>query len=348
MVLKRLKCNGFRNLRDAEIQFAEDFNYITGENGAGKTNLLEAIFYAGNASSFRASEDRSLIRCGAESLRVEGAADRERSGAVYADQTSKRMTLAGRPVSRISDFLGWLSVTVMSIDDIWIVRGAPARRRAFLDWTIAKLSATYAADLAEYRRVVYQRNRFLQSGGDNGHDELFEAFDERLIERGNEIYRKRAARLPEIKERFAEFGRQFSAKGFALDYQSSCADMRLDPDLLRRVRPRELAIGQTMAGPHRDDLVLTIDGRAMRSYASEGEERAAAISLRLAEAEMIFRAKGERPVLLLDEVAAELDRVKREILQGLLQGQVFYASTQAPVGGRGRSFRVRDGAVEVS
>lgn len=340
-------------MRDAEIQFAEDFNYVTGDNGAGKTNLLEAIFYACNASSFRESEDRSLIRFGAECLRVEAEADGDRSGAVYADASRKRITLGGRHVSRISDFIGWLSVTVMSIDDIWIVRGSPARRRAFLDWTIAKLSATYAADLAEYRKVVFQRNRFLQAYRDSGSDKLFEVFDERLIESGNEIYKKREAKLPEIRKRFAEFGQQFSSKGFDINYQSSCANMRLDADFLGRVRPREIALGQTVAGPHRDDLVFLINGRSMRTYASEGEERAASISLKLAEAEMLFQARGERPVLLLDEVGAELDLTKREILQDLVKGQVFYASTQLPAsnpgaGSRCRWFCIKDGTVEVS
>lgn len=353
MVLKRIRYQGFRNLRDAEIQFAEDFNYVTGDNGAGKTNLLEAIFYACNASSFRESEDRNLIRFGAECLRVEAEADGDRSGAVYADAGKKRITLDGKRVSRISDFVGWLGVTVMSIDDIWIVRGSPAKRRAFLDWAIAKLSTTYAADLVEYRKVVFQRNRFLQSYRDNGSERLFEVFDERLIESGNAIYKKREAKLPEIRERFAEFGQQFSSKGFDVDYQSSCANMRLDPGFLRRLRPREIALGQTVAGPHRDDLIFLIGGRSMRTYASEGEERAAAISLKLAEAEMLCQARGERPVLLLDEVGAELDLMKRQILQELLKGQVFYASTQLPAsrsgaGSRYRSFCVTDGAVEVS
>jgi DNA replication and repair protein RecF len=286
-------------------------------------------------------------------LRVEAEADGDRSGAVYADADRKRVTLGGKSVSRLSSYIGWLSVTVMSIDDIWIVRGSPARRRAFLDWAIAKLSSTYAADLTEYRKVVFQRNRFLQIYRDNGSEKLLESYDERLIESGNEIYKKREAKLPEIRMRFAEFGQQFSTKGFDVNYQSSCAKMRLDAGLLRRVRPREIALGQTLAGPHRDDLVFLINGRPMRSYASEGEERAASIALKLAEAEMLFAARGERPILLLDEVGAELDLGKREILQGLLKGQVFYASTQMPAsspgaGRRGRTFRIKDGAVEVS
>lgn len=340
-------------MADAELQFAEDLNYITGDNGAGKTNLLEAIFYACNASSFRESDDQSLLRFGSQFFRIEARAADDRNGAVYVDAQRKRMTLAGNNVPRMSDFIGWLGVVIMSIDDIWIVRGAPSKRRAFLDWTIAKISPAYAADLAEYRKVVRQRNRHLQTQAGDGAEELLEALDERLVHSGNEIYRKREAALPELKRRFAEFGADFGLRDLDLKYVSVCENMKMDCDMLRRVRPRELALGQTVIGPHRDDLLLSLGGRPMQHYASEGEERAASISLKLAEAEMLFRAKGDRPILLLDEVSAELDRKRREMLFGLLQGQVFYASTQPPDGMRfgersGRSMRIEKGTIEVS
>jgi DNA replication and repair protein RecF len=129
--------------------------------------------------------------------------------------------------------------------------------------------------------------------------------------------------------------------------------MQLNQDLLQRVRRREIALGQTVIGPHRDDLLFSINGRAMQHYASEGEERAASISLRLAEAEMLYKSRGERPILLLDETGAELDRKKQEVLLGLLKGQVFYASTQMPSlmpaqDKTGRFFNVEGGVVEVS
>jgi DNA replication and repair protein RecF len=353
MVLKRIEYQGFRNLVDAEIQLAEDLNYIIGDNGAGKTNLLEAIFYVGNASSFRESEDRSLLRIDAQFFRVEALAAGDQNAAVYFDTERKRMTLGGNNVSRISDFIGWLGVTIMSIDDIWIVRGAPSKRRSFLDWMIAKISPAYATDLAEYRKVVRQRNRYLQSYSENGSKKLFEVLDEKLIHSGNEIYKKREARLPELRERFAEFGSNFSLKKFDVDYLSVCANMRLDNDMLRRVRSREISLGQTVIGPHRDDLLFSMNGRPMQHYASEGEERAASISLKLAEAEMLYQSRGDRPILLLDEVSAELDQGKREILLGLLKGQIFYASTQLPDHGLGndklcRIFRIDQGTVEVS
>jgi len=353
MVLKHIEYQGFRNLVDTEIQLAADFNYMIGDNGAGKTNLLEAIFYAGNASSFRESEDRNLIRFDAEFLRVEASADESRNAAVYLDTNKKKLTLCGNSVSRISDFVGWLGVTIISIEDIWIVRGAPSKRRAFLDWAIAKLSPVYVADLIEYRKIVRQRNRFLQSLNENGSKKLFDVLDERLIKCGNEIYRKRAARLPELKTKFADFGASFSTKKFNVDYHCRCDNMELNENVLRRVRQREIALGQTVVGPHRDDLLFSIDGRAMQHYASEGEERAASISLKLAEAEMLYEARGERPVLLLDEASAELDSKKRDILLELLQGQVFFASTRMPpmkscAEKQTRVFHIERGVVEVS
>ncbi|MGB7055830.1 MAG: DNA replication and repair protein RecF [bacterium] len=353
MVLKHILYQGFRNLADAGIQFADDFNYMIGDNGAGKTNLLEAIFYAGNASSFRENEERNLIRFEADFLRVEATADEDRSAAVFLDKNRKKITLGGNNVPRISDFIGWLAVIIMSIEDIWIVRGAPAKRRAFLDWAIAKLSPAYIADLIEYRKIVRQRNKFLQSVNENGSKKLFDVLDEQLIKCGNEIYRRRAARLPELRTKFAEFGTNFSLKKFDVDYQSFCTNMELNQDLLKRVRLREIALGQTVIGPHRDDLFLSINGRAMQQYASEGEERAASISLKLAEAEMLYQSRGERPILLLDETSAELDRKRRDILLGLLKGQVFYASTQMPslkpVSDKAsRLFNIERGVVEVS
>lgn len=352
MVLNRIRYQGFRNLVDAEIQFAEDLNYIIGDNGAGKTNLLEAIFYAGNASSFRESDDRSLVRFGAGFFRLEAMAEGRQDATVYFDGERKRMTLNGNNVSRISDFIGWLGVTIMSIDDIWIVRGAPSKRRSFLDWAIAKISPAYAADLAEYRKILRQRNRYLQTYSENGSKKLFEILDEQLIQSGNEIYRKREAKMPELREKFVEFGANFSSNKYDVNYQSVCANMRLDNDTLRQVRAREISLGQTVVGPHRDDLLFSINGRPMQHYASEGEERAASIALKLAEAEMLYRSRSDRPILLLDEVSAELDRKNRRILLGLLKGQIFYASTQLPESKSGgehcRSFTVEGGAVEVS
>ncbi len=329
MTLERINYQGFRNLADAELQFAEDFNFIIGENGAGKTNLLEAIFYVGLASSFRAHEEKNLIRSDSLYLRVNAVAD-GREAIVYLDKRQKKLMIQDNEVHRLSDFIGWLGVTLLSIEDIWIVRGSPAKRRAFLDWAIAKVSPKYCTYLTEYHNIVRQRNKALQTACENGDTGLFEILDEQLIKTGNEIYQTREVHLPELKESVAQIGADLGLKKLNFQYQSTCPNMRLSQPTLSAAHQKEVLWGHTIVGPHRDDLLFSINGHSLKHYASEGEERAAAVSLKLAESELVYNKTGQRPILLLDEVAAEFDSVKKESLLSSLKGQVFYASTQLP------------------
>jgi len=329
MALERINYQGFRNLADAELKFADDFNFIIGQNGAGKTNLLEAIFYVGLASSFRVHEERNLIRSDSQFLRVNAVAN-GKSAIVYLDTERKKLMIQGNEVHRLSDFIGWLGITLLSIEDIWIIRGSPAKRRAFLDWAIAKVSPTYCTYVTEYRNIVRQRNKVLQSAHENGDVGLLEILDEQLIKAGNEIYRTREAHLPELKMNIKQIGADFGLEKLEMSYESTCPDMRLSQSLLKRACQKEMLWGQTTVGPHRDDLLFSINGHPLKHFASEGEERAAAVSLKLAESEYLYKKTGLRPILLLDEVAAEFDSIKKESLLNILKGQVFYASTQLP------------------
>ncbi|HEC77572.1 MAG TPA: DNA replication and repair protein RecF [candidate division WOR-3 bacterium] len=352
MALKRINYQGFRNLVDGELHFADDYNFIIGENGAGKTNLLEAIFYVGLASSFRARDEKNLICSGKQFLRIDAETE-EKNAFLYLDGNKKKLVLQGNEVRRLSEFIGWLGITLLSIEDLWIVRGAPSKRRAFLDWAIAKISPAYLDNLIEYRKILRQRNKILQSAHDNGKLDLLELFDEQMIKIGNEIYREREKKISELKEDIIKFSSEFGMKKFTLRYHSTCPEMRLDHTVLKRVREKELIFGHTLVGPHRDDLLFFTNGHPLKHYASEGEERAAAISLKLAESEMLYRKTKSRPVLLLDEAGAELDTVKKETFLNLLKGQIFYASTQAPrfirkEGSACRVFSVKKGQIEVS
>ncbi len=353
MMIKAIEYQGFRNLINGRLEFARDFNFITGENGAGKTNLLEMIYYAGMASSFRAREERRLICFGEDHLRID-ASSKNRQGTIYLDHTRKRLSLQGNEISRVTDFVGWLGVVILSIDDIWIIRGSPGRRRYFLDWAVARISPSYLGNLIAYRKVLKQRNRALQLFENNGNVRVLDALDEELIKYGNRIYEVRKDKLVALREYYNEIANRMGLKKFDFSYRCSADDMKLDTSQLERIRKREIALGQSLIGPHRDDLYFTIDGRAMQYYASEGEERVAAISLKLAEAEMYYRLKQERPVLLLDEVGAELDNFKKGLLLEQLKGQVFYASTQMP-GFNGiyqdrdlSFFIIKGGVIEVS
>ncbi len=352
MTLQRIEVQGFRNLHDTELDFAGDFNFLVGVNGAGKTNVLEAIFYVGLASSFRTKEERSLIRTGCEYLRVDAEAQEKRA-AVYLDEDQKRLTLQGNTIHRLSDFVGWLGITMLSIEDIWLIRGSPQRRRSFLDWVIAKVSPKYCSTLSEHRRVLRQRNKALQVAHESGDRRTLDAYDEQLIETSNEIYRERAAHLPLLRSRTQTMGCEMGLEKLDIQYESTCPDMHMNQESLRNAREKEIILGHTIIGPHRDDLFFSMNGFPLRNYASEGEERATAISLRLAEAEILSGNTGQRPILLLDEVSAELDEQRRKTLLGLLKGQVFYASTQLPQVANLKSkqytiFSVERGQIEVS
>ncbi|MBN2620180.1 DNA replication/repair protein RecF [candidate division WOR-3 bacterium] len=329
MSLQALSIQGFRNLTDTSICFSEHFNFFAGNNGAGKTNLLEAIYVAGTASSFRARENRILIKNNEPYFRVEARTETT-DASIYYDGTRKKLMRAGNEVKRLSEYVGWLGITMLSIEDLWIVRGAPAQRRSFFNWLIAKVSPRYLDDLLEYRKLVNQRNRVLQSIHNNGNQGVLDAYNERFITMSNRVYQERKRFIPLLQTCAIDISAQLGLNDFAIDYHSTCPDMNLDRVQVEQVYDREVLYGRTVIGPHRDDLRFSLEGQTFQQFASEGQERAAAISLKLAEATIIERHTDKRPILVLDEASGELDTLKRQHLLDLLDGQVFYASTQFP------------------
>lgn len=356
MALANIEYQGFRNLKDVSVEFDHHMNLVVGANASGKTNFLEAIYFSAFASSFRAHEDRNLIRFNEDFMRVM-ASTGEKTGSIFYNGV-KKMNLDGLVKQRLSDYVGWLLVTILSLEDIWLVRGAPSHRRAFLDWLVAKLTPLYLHDLGEYRKVLRQRNRALQMVRDNKDENLLDVYDEQLADRANKIYLERGKTMPELSATIDRMADELGLKHLAIDYVSTCPSMTLTGEALRKNRPCEILWGETTIGPHRDDIAFTLNGKALRSFASEGEERSAVIALKLAEAEMLYARTRRQPVLLLDEVAAELDEKKKRILLDLImklierdQGQVFYASTRTPdflEPGHYRTISVRGGEIEIS
>jgi len=337
-------------LADARLEFAPDYNFIVGENGAGKTNLLEAIFYCCLGSSFRTGDEQCLLGFGRNYLRVE-AKTAEKSAGVYWGEDGKSLTLQGNTVRRLSDFIGWLGVTFLSIEDIWLIRGAPIKRRSFLNWTISKFMPSHLFNIMEYKKVIRQRNRILQEADNFSDLNLLEAYDEQLVNYGNKIYNTLRDNLPEFKESIKELGVELGLKNLAINYHCTCPNMKLDQEMFKKIRKKEVASGSTLLGPHRDDLHFFLNGRPLKFYASEGEERTAVIALKLAEAEILNKKTGKRPLLLLDEVGAELDLYHRQSLFDLLKGQIFYASVnvrQFKLSAQTRQFIVKGGGIEVS
>lgn len=350
MWLEWIKFQGFRNLQDGELRFAPGFNSLIGPNGSGKTNLLEAIYYLGVGRSFRLVKEVELLRWDARSLRVKGSAGPHAGEVRYGDE-GKQWFRDGTRLERWSDYLGWLPVVFSSLADIELVVGGPGRQRQFLDRFIGQTNRRYLSALFRYRRALIQRNQLLKRGGP---DELFDGWEEELVGSGSQLLQERS-QVTQILLRDA--ARYYQGFGFSGPVDFSYEPGVRGPDwadsfraALKEGRARDRTLGFTIAGPHRDRIGIYIAGPnrvELARFGSEGEQRIAALSLRLSELSFLGGVAGEPVVLLLDEVTAELDQERAgrflERAQSLA-GQIFYASTRPD--GVGKVFHVAAGKIE--
>ncbi|UCG43436.1 MAG: DNA replication and repair protein RecF [candidate division WOR-3 bacterium] len=350
MAISRISLRGFRNLKPAEIRFAPDSNYLFGPNGAGKTNLLEAVHYLAIGRSFRRAGDREMLGFGAELLQVAGSDEAGKDGEIRFDGREKRVLLDRTRLERLSDYLGWLPVVVLLLDDVELVRGAPSMRRGFLDMAIAKTDREYIGLLSAYRRALTQRNRLLVRGGD---EESHAAWEEELVRTGVPVLERRRpvteVLLASATGYFAELRGEKAAFSYRASLESGDDTAAGFRQRLAETRKRSVELGRTLVGPHRDDLRIRFgdDDRDMRRFGSVGEQRLAAVALRLAEADLLLGSGRQRPVFLLDEIGSELDPARSARVLDLVRskGQVLYAAARR-FDNEGKEFRVEAGQVE--
>ena len=330
MRLRHLVARGFRNLADLECEPPPDGVAILGGNAQGKTNLLEAICYPVLFRSLRGAADQEVLRFGDAGFRVEAVVSEGPVGSLGATYLAagrrKRIVVDGVEPERLADAVGgWLAVAFLPAD-VGLASGPAAERRQYLDRLLALADARYLRALSRYRAALAQRNSALRQN----RPELAEAFDLPLAQAGAEV--------TGIRERWAVgAAEQFQAE---LDCVGERAETRLRyrgdtalgdsaawADALRGSRAADRARGMTTIGPHRDDLILEIGGRPLRGYGSTGQQRSAAVALKLVEITTLRTARDTEPALLLDDVFAELDRERQVRLARRLLGagirQVF-------------------------
>ena len=317
MRVDSLVARGYRNLDDIEIEVPRGGFALLGRNGQGKTNLLEALYYPVLGRSLRGSADADVARFGGAGFHVavtlpEGGT---RSLAVTwpGPGRRKRIVADGTDAGRLSDVVGtWVAVAFLP-EDVALAGGGAAGRRQYLDRMLSLADRAYLAALGRYRAALAQRNSALRQG----RADMAEAFDAPLASAGAVVVRARLRWLDGAAPRFtAELAALGEGGAAALGYRRS-AELE-DPDgwraALDAARGRDRARCMTTVGPHRDDLVLTVDGRELRTFGSTGQQRSAAIALKLLELDTLESALGRSPALLLDDVFAELDRGRQERL----------------------------------
>jgi DNA replication and repair protein RecF len=330
-----------RNLAPTTLEPRERFNVFVGDNGQGKTNLLEAIFAIATLRSFRTTRLVDLVRFGSEHARLAARVRRHDLVRLYELELSvgaRRVRLDGKAMRPLSRYFGGFNVVVFTPEDLGLARGSPGDRRRFLDRCVFNLHPGYLALAGDYEKLLKQRNstlRILGRGGDAKLLDLLDIYDDQLADLGVAIAQARQAFLdairPALSDAFAAITRTGLVAGVSYVSQARglAAELRLQ---LRDGRGRDLATGVTHVGPHRDDLVFELDGRTAGSFASQGQLRAILLAWKTAELAVITRAHGEPPILLLDDVSSELDATRNSFLFEHLataSSQCFITTTAA-------------------
>ena len=314
MRVTRLWLTDFRSYASAELEPAPGLTVIAGDNGEGKTNLLEAIGYLASRSSFRGAPAEALVRAGCGRAIVRAEAERDgRSLLLEAELPAAgrdRLLVNRQPLKRTRDLLEALRVSVFSPDDLVLVKGGPGERRRFLDAALVGLHPRHDALQADVERILKQRNTLLKQAAGRLSDEIastLDVWDAKLAERGEALREARAGLVGDLE---AEVGKAYdqlasTAADVALRYQPSWDGPLLDA--LHASRADDVRRGVSLVGPHRDELALSIGGLPARTHASQGEQRSLALALRLAVHRAVAEVVGTPPVLLLDDVFSELD-----------------------------------------
>lgn len=340
--LQRLSCRDFRNLEKLDLELPAPGVAIIGENGQGKTNLLESIYYLQVLRSVRGARDQDLVRFGAGGFHIAARSQsdimHEMSVGFDAGTKKKKVTRDGIVEERLSDAFGSLPAVMFSPRDIELIAGAPGERRRFLDLVLALSSRRYLRALQLYRAALARRNAALRDAAKGGDETAAEVWEPALAEHGSTLVCERASW---VARRAAEFTRLSAAIGeqgeSRMSYVSSIAkepDARASlAEALVRHRRLDIRRGMTHSGPHREDLALSLDGKDLRMFGSAGQQRTAAIALRMLESATLRETAGLAPVMLLDDPFAELDlrRSARilEILRGAGLGQTILVVPRA-------------------
>lgn len=324
MRILRLSLTDWRNYETADVEFGPGANVLAGSNGQGKTNLVEAIGYLTNLGSHRVSGDAALVRAGTESAVIRAtvvAAEREVLAEVLINKVGANRAQLNRSAVRPREITRNVSSVLFAPEDLAIVRGEPSARRRFVDELLVQRAPRLAGVLSDYEKALRQRNGLLRGSRGLIDTESLAVWDERLVTTGSEVLDARSALLADLEPLVAE---QYAVVAGADQLVSIASQRTVDEEAaegstverftaaLARVRRREIERGVTLVGPHRDDVLLTINALPARGYASHGESWSLALALRLGAVELLRHAlpTGD-PIVILDDVFAELDERRR-------------------------------------
>lgn len=329
-MINNLRLQNFRNYQDETINFMPGTNILMGDNGQGKTNVIEGIYYLLTGKSYRVQREQELLRWEQSEFHLHGdflMADHKVSLESHYRDKKKMVKVNQVPCQRLSDFVGTINVVFFSPDDLVMIKGGPSERRRFLDLHIAQMRPGHVSLLNAYNKVVQQKSALLKSFVDKSlkYSQL-QLWNEQMIILGEKIIRNRVDLTKRLQgEADYIYGNLTSQKETLKATYLALGNKNIDeaisdfPKLLNDKIDQEIDRQMVLIGPHRDDVQILLDDKPARLYASQGQQRSIVLSLKLAELELIRQEKGEYPLLLLDDVLSELDRFRRDYLMNFIE-----------------------------
>ncbi len=369
MIIKEIELRDFRNYESLNLQFHNKVNLFLGENAQGKTNILEAIYLSSLGRSFRTAQDNEMIRFGKDFLKVKVTAEKEDENLTVefaVTEKGKGAKVDGVKIKRISELFDHIYTVIFSPEDLRIVKEDPEKRRRFINTELCLTVPSYYGSLSDYKRVLRQRNAFLKEAkiqGKKVDTEILHVWDEQLSVSGTFVMMKRKAFVEKLKRISGEIHRNITdgQEQLEIEYEPSITlkeelkeqKEQFQKDLQENLLS-DIKNATTGRGPHRDDIKIIVNGVDLRRFGSQGQQRTAALSLKLAEIRLIQEETGENAVLLLDDVMSELDAARQKFLvHSLGDVQLFITTTDLTEEVKkalpeGYTFYVRKGTVSES
>lgn len=320
MFIESIELLNYRNYKQLHMDFHSGTNVLYGDNAQGKTNILEAVYVCSTTKSHKGSKDKEIVMFGEEESHIKMTVRRDgipyRIDMHLKKNRTKGVAVNGVPIKKASELFGIVNVIFFSPEDLNIIKNGPAERRRFLDLELCQLNKVYVYNLVQYNRVVVQRNKLLKElDSDPSLRETLNIWDMQLIRFGSELIRLRTRFVEELNGLIREIHFHLSGEKEELQirYEPNVTPETFEEEFLRN-RAQELRQRLTLTGPHRDDLDFIVNGADIRKFGSQGQQRTAALSLKLSEIELVKRTVKDYPVLLLDDVLSELDGKRQEHL----------------------------------
>ena len=322
MKIKRLELTSFRNYENLNIDLEDNTNIFYGNNAQGKTNILEGIYLACTTKSHKKSKDREMIRFGDEEAHLRILIEKNdidyKIDMHLRKKEKKHIAINNIPIKKASELLGIANIIFFSPEDLNIIKNGPSERRRFVDMELSQLDKIYLSLLGNYSKALEQKNKLLKDVSyfrDPSFNGMLDVWDEKLIEYGKEIIKKRLLFISELNEILIKKNKEITG----IDEELSCV---YEPDVLeeeykeklRGSRESDIRNGNTSIGPHRDDIKFALNQVDLRKYGSQGQQRSASLSIKLSEIELVRKKINDNPVLMLDDVLSELDSNRQKCL----------------------------------